>query len=37
MRTVFGDHHRFVETYFATFPGLYFTGDGVRRDEDGFY
>ncbi|MBV9861378.1 MAG: acetate--CoA ligase [Alphaproteobacteria bacterium] len=37
MRTVFGDHKRFVETYFATFPGLYFTGDGARRDEDGFY
>ncbi|MGD9617569.1 MAG: acetate--CoA ligase [Alphaproteobacteria bacterium] len=37
MRTVFGDHTRFVETYFSTFPGLYFTGDGVRRDEDGFY
>jgi acetyl-CoA synthetase len=37
MRTVFGDHSRFVATYFSTFPGLYFTGDGVRRDEDGFY
>jgi acetyl-CoA synthetase len=37
MRTVFGDHQRFVQTYFSTFPGLYFTGDGVRRDEDGFY
>jgi acetyl-CoA synthetase len=37
MRTVFGDHRRFVETYFSTFPGLYFTGDGARRDEDGFY
>jgi acetyl-CoA synthetase len=37
MRTVFGDHKRFVETYFSTFPGLYFTGDGARRDEDGFY
>ena len=37
MRTVFGDHQRFVETYFSTFPGLYFTGDGARRDEDGFY
>jgi acetyl-CoA synthetase len=37
MRTVFGDHPRFVQTYFSTFPGLYFTGDGVRRDEDGFY
>jgi acetyl-CoA synthetase len=37
MRTVFGDHRRFVQTYFAHFPGLYFTGDGARRDEDGFY
>jgi acetyl-CoA synthetase len=37
MRTVFGDHQRFVETYFRTFPGLYFTGDGARRDEDGYY
>jgi acetyl-CoA synthetase len=37
MRTVFGDHKRFVETYFSTFPGLYFTGDGARRDADGFY
>ena len=37
MRTVFGDHRRFVETYFSTFPGLYFTGDGARRDADGFY
>jgi acetyl-CoA synthetase len=37
MRTVFGDHSRFVAPYFSTFPGLYFTGDGVRRDEDGFY
>jgi acetyl-CoA synthetase len=37
MRTVFGDHQRFVETYFSTFKGLYFTGDGARRDEDGFY
>jgi acetyl-CoA synthetase len=37
MRTVYGDHRRFVETYFSTFPGLYFTGDGVRRDEDGYY
>ncbi|MBV8336320.1 MAG: acetate--CoA ligase [Alphaproteobacteria bacterium] len=37
MRTVFGDHARFVTTYFSTFPGLYFTGDGARRDEDGFY
>ncbi|MDT8319632.1 MAG: acetate--CoA ligase, partial [Xanthomonadales bacterium] len=37
MRTVYGDHRRFVETYFSTFPGYYFTGDGCRRDEDGFY
>jgi acetyl-CoA synthetase len=37
MRTVFGDHKRFVETYFATFPGKYFTGDGARRDLDGYY
>src|SRR3984957_14573423 len=37
MRTVFGDHKRFIETYFATFPGLYFTGDGARRDADGYY
>jgi acetyl-CoA synthetase len=37
MRTVFGDHQRFVETYFSTFKGLYFTGDGARRDADGFY
>jgi acetyl-CoA synthetase len=37
MRTVYGDHERFISTYFSTFPGLYFTGDGARRDEDGFY
>ena len=37
MRTVFGDHERFVLTYFSTFKGLYFTGDGARRDEDGYY
>ena len=37
MRTVYGDHRRFVETYFSSFPGLYFTGDGARRDEDGYY
>jgi acetyl-CoA synthetase len=37
MRTLFGDHKRFVETYFSTFPGKYFTGDGCRRDEDGYY
>ncbi|MEO1280822.1 MAG: acetate--CoA ligase [Pseudomonadota bacterium] len=37
MRTVFGDHERFEQTYFATYPGTYFTGDGCRRDEDGYY
>ena len=37
MRTVYGDHERFVQTYFTTFPGRYFTGDGCRRDEDGYY
>ncbi|MCI5044404.1 MAG: acetate--CoA ligase [Aquisalinus sp.] len=37
MRTVYGDHERFIETYFTTYPGLYFTGDGARRDEDGYY
>ena len=37
MRTVYGDHERFKETYFKTFPGKYFTGDGARRDEDGYY
>jgi len=37
MRTVYGDHERFVQTYFATYPGRYFTGDGCRRDEDGYY
>ncbi|MFN4185671.1 MAG: acetate--CoA ligase, partial [Hyphomonas sp.] len=37
MRTVYGDHQRFVETYFTAYPGMYFTGDGCRRDEDGFY
>ncbi len=37
MRTVFGDHERFVQTYFSTFDGMYFTGDGARRDEDGYY
>jgi acetyl-CoA synthetase len=36
-RTIFGDHARFRETYFSRFPGLYFTGDGCRRDEDGYY
>ncbi|OOF16224.1 MULTISPECIES: acetate--CoA ligase [Salinivibrio] len=37
MRTVFGDHDRFEQTYFSTFKGMYFTGDGARRDEDGYY
>ncbi|MCA0451555.1 MAG: acetate--CoA ligase, partial [Proteobacteria bacterium] len=37
MRTVFGDHKRFIETYFSTFKGYYFTGDGCRRDADGYY
>jgi acetyl-CoA synthetase len=37
MRSVYGDHERFVQTYFSTFKGLYFTGDGARRDEDGYY
>lgn len=37
MRTVYGDHKRFVETYFSDYPGKYFAGDGCRRDEDGFY
>jgi acetyl-CoA synthetase len=37
MRTVFGDHQRFVDTYFRTYPGKYFTGDGCRRDDDGYY
>jgi acetyl-CoA synthetase len=37
MRTVWGDHERFFQTYFTTYPGLYFTGDGCRRDEDGYY
>jgi acetyl-CoA synthetase len=37
MRTVYGDHQRFIDTYFKTFPGRYFTGDGARRDEDGYY
>ncbi len=36
-RTVYGDHKRFQETYFSRFPGLYFTGDGCRRDQDGYY
>jgi acetyl-CoA synthetase len=37
MRTVYGDHERFFSTYFSTYPGKYFTGDGCRRDEDGYY
>jgi acetyl-CoA synthetase len=37
MRTVYGDHARFFETYFSTYPGTYFTGDGARRDADGYY
>jgi len=37
MRTVFGDHQRFVQTYFSSYKGKYFTGDGCRRDEDGYY
>ena len=37
MRTVYGDHQRYIDTYFRTFPGRYFTGDGARRDEDGYY
>jgi acetyl-CoA synthetase len=37
MRTVYGDHQRFIETYFSTFAGRYFTGDGARRDEDDYY
>ena len=37
MRTVYGNHQRFIDTYFATYPGMYFTGDGARRDADGYY
>jgi acetyl-CoA synthetase len=37
MRTVFGDHERFIQTYLSTYPGLYFTGDGCHRDHDGYY
>ncbi|MGN6461236.1 MAG: AMP-binding enzyme, partial [Pseudolabrys sp.] len=37
MRTVYGDHERFEQTYFSTYPGTYFTGDGCRRDADGYY
>ena len=36
-RSIYGDHDRFIETYFKTYPGYYFTGDGARRDEDGFF
>ena len=37
MRSVYGDHERFIATYFSQFEGKYFTGDGCRRDEDGYY
>ena len=37
MRTIFGDHERFVDTYFSHYKGYYFTGDGCRRDADGYY
>ncbi len=37
MRTVYGDHERFIDTYFRTYPGMYFSGDGARRDDDGYY
>ena len=37
MRTVYGNHQRFFDTYFSQFKGYYFTGDGARRDEDGYY
>ncbi|MDT7950637.1 MAG: AMP-binding protein, partial [Acetobacteraceae bacterium] len=37
LRSVFRDHERFIQTYFSTFPGYYFTGDGARRDQDGYY
>ena len=37
MRTIYGDHQRFAETYFTMFPGNFFTGDGCKRDEDGYY
>ncbi|MFZ4408612.1 MAG: acetate--CoA ligase [Paracraurococcus sp.] len=37
MRTIYGDHERFAQTYFTTYPGMYFTGDGARRDADGYY
>ena len=37
MRTIFGDHERFIQTYFSAYKGMYFTGDGARRDADGYY
>jgi acetyl-CoA synthetase len=37
MRTVYGDHQRFIDTYFRTYRNMYFTGDGARRDADGYY
>ncbi|MBP0644993.1 AMP-binding protein, partial [Mycobacterium tuberculosis] len=37
MRTLYGDHKRFIEAYFSTYKGKYFTGDGCRRDKDGYY
>ncbi len=37
MRTLYGDHQRFIDTYFSTYPGMYFTGDGAKRDKDGYY
>lgn len=37
MRTIYGDHERFIKTYFSSFPGHYFTGDGAKREEDGYY
>jgi acyl-coenzyme A synthetase/AMP-(fatty) acid ligase len=37
MRTVYGDHQRFIDTYFSTYEGMYFTGDGARRDADGYW
>ena len=37
IRSVYGDHQRVIDTYYSTYPGYYFTGDGARRDEDGYY
>ena len=37
MRSIYGDHKRFIDVYFSQCPGYYFTGDGARRDEDGYY